>query len=285
MHLNRKILLLILISFLCIYGFGQMRVMTLNIRYDTSEDGENWWENRKEEVVQLIDFYQPGILGIQEALVHQLTYINNNLTNYSYAGVGRDDGEEKGEFSAILYDTVKFKLFETKTFWLSKTPDTVSIGWDASMKRICTFGAFIDHKTRDSIFVFNCHFDHLGIKSRKMSAKLILKKINEFGIVKKQMIVMGDLNCEPQDKPIQIFKKELDDGLEISEQRLYGPDGTFNAFNLNTVVDKRIDYILTKNLMLRSYRHVDDRRKNNLYISDHFPVLVEIIDRTEKSHP
>jgi endonuclease/exonuclease/phosphatase family metal-dependent hydrolase len=86
------------------------------------------------------------------------------------------------------------------------------------------------------------------------------------------------LNCESHDEPIQILRKEFYDAIEISEQPHYGPDGTFNDFNINSIVKERIDYIFTKNLKIKRYRHVDDRRKNNLYISDHLPVLVEIID-------
>lgn len=279
MKLKRNIIILVLL-FNCINGFGQTKVMSFNIRYNNPNDGVNWWENRKEEVVQLIDFYHPEFLGIQEGLSNQLEFIVDKLNGYNYIGVGRDDGKQKGEFAAIIFDTTKFKLIETKTFWLSQTPDTVSVGWDASMERISTYGAFINKNTKDSIFIFNCHFDHIGKISQKMSSELILKKINEFGLNDSRLIVMGDLNCESQDEPIQVFLEELDDAADISEKPHYGPLGTFTGFNNNLIVKKRIDYILTKNLRIKNYRHIDDRRKNNLYISDHFPVLVEIIETT-----
>ena len=279
MKLKRNIIILVLL-FNCINGFGQTKVMSLNIRYDNPNDGVNWWENRKEEVVQLIDFYHPEFLGIQEGLSNQLEFIVDKLNGYNYIGVGRDDGKQQGEFAAIIFDSTKFKLIETKTFWLSQTPDTVSVGWDASMERISTYGAFINKNTKDSIFIFNCHFDHIGKISRKMSSELILKKINEFGLNESRLIVMGDLNCESQDEPIQVLRQELDDAVEISEKPHYGPHGTFSGFDNNLIIKKRIDYILTKNLRIKNYRHVDDRRKNNLYISDHLPVLVEIIETT-----
>jgi len=276
MKLIRYLILVLL--FQCINGYSQTKLMSFNIRYDNPNDAENCWENRKEELVQLIDFYSPEFLGIQEGLIHQLEFIIDNLNGYSYIGVGRDDGREKGEFASIIFDTTKFELIDAKTFWLSQTPDAVSVGWDASMERICTFGGFINKNTKDSIFIFNCHFDHIGKISRKMSSELILKKIKEFGLNESSVIVMGDLNCESQDEPLQIVREELDDALEISEKPHYGPLGTYNGFNNSITVKKRIDYIFTKNLKVRSYRHIDDRRKNNLNISDHLPVLVEIID-------
>ncbi len=257
-------------------GFAQTKVMTFNIRYDTPNDGDNWWENRKTGVVEMIDYYHPEIVGVQEALIQQLSYLNDHLAAYNYVGVGRDDGKEKGEFSAILFDTTKLDLVETQTFWLSPTPDTVSVGWDAAMERICTYGVFLRRDLKDTLFVFNCHYDHIGEIARRMSSLLILDKIKEFGLSDKQVVVMGDLNSEPEEKPIRVFREELKDAHEISEQPPYGPEGTFNGFEIDSIVSRRIDYVLTKNLNVTSYRHVDDRRRNNLYLSDHLPVMVEV---------
>ena len=53
------------------------------------------------------------------------------LPGYDYIGVGRDDGKEKGEHSAIFYRTDKFDVIEKGDFWLSETPDVPSKGWDA----------------------------------------------------------------------------------------------------------------------------------------------------------
>ena len=83
------------------------------------------------------------------------------------------------------------------------------------MERISTYGEFMNKNTKDSIFIFNCYFDHIGKISQKMSSELILEKIKEFGLNKSRIIVMGDLNCESQDELIQLFREELDDAIEI----------------------------------------------------------------------
>ncbi|MBU1011368.1 MAG: endonuclease/exonuclease/phosphatase family protein [Bacteroidetes bacterium] len=250
--------------------------MTFNIRYDNPNDHENSWEFRKNEVVGLIAYYHPDFLGIQEGLYHQVTFIQQHCANYNYIGIGRDDGDKKGEFSAIYFDTTKFSLIAQETFWLSEHPDTISVGWDASMERICTYGKFKNIITNETIHIFNTHFDHFGTLARKMSAELILQKIAAFGLIKEKVVVMGDLNAEPTSEPITLLRKALDYGFEIAEKKFYGPLGTFNGFNNTLATDNRIDYIFTKNLEIYSYRHIDDRRINNLCISDHFPVLIEI---------
>jgi endonuclease/exonuclease/phosphatase family metal-dependent hydrolase len=87
--------------------FGQsqnIKVMTYNIRFDNPGDGVNRWSGRKDKVISLLKGYDPDILGVQEALVHQIDDITAN-TGYAYVGVGRDDGKKKGEYSAILFNT------------------------------------------------------------------------------------------------------------------------------------------------------------------------------------
>lgn len=250
--------------------------MSFNIRFDNPRDNENAWDNRKEEVVGLISYYHPDFLGIQEGVLSQVEFIRANTITYAYIGVGRDDGKRKGEFCALYYDSTKFELVDQKTFWLSSTPEKVSVGWDASMERICTYGTFKDIVTEDSIHIFNTHFDHIGEEARRNSAQLILAKIEEYGLSEAKIVVMGDFNAIPTSDPMSTMMRALDYGFDVSLKPFYGPLGTFNGFNPTAKVDYRIDHIFTKNLSVLSYRHVDDKRKNNLCVSDHFPVLVEL---------
>src|SRR3954471_18735818 len=80
-----------------------IKVMTYNIRLDVASDGVNQWTNRKEKLPALIAKYDPDFVGLQEAMHHQLMDILKALPQYGYIGVARDDGKEKGEYSAILY--------------------------------------------------------------------------------------------------------------------------------------------------------------------------------------
>jgi endonuclease/exonuclease/phosphatase family metal-dependent hydrolase len=250
--------------------------MSFNIRYNNINDNENWWEHRKAEIVKTLNFYSPDLLGVQEGLNDQIKYLDSELVDYTYVGVGRDDGKLKGEYAAIFYKKKLFKLLGTKTYWLSETPETVSIGWDASMERIVTFAQFKDYRNGNILYVFNTHFDHIGKISRKKSAELILRIIKEEELEKKKIIVMGDLNSNPKELPIEILKTKLDDAYDKSIAQPYGPIGTFNGFDLNNKLNNRIDYIFTKNIDVLQYINIDDRRVNNLYLSDHFPVLIRI---------
>jgi len=251
-------------------------IISYNIRYDNNWDVENSWKMRRNKISQILIQYSPSIIGIQEGLLNQVQYINSSLINYDYVGVGRDDGKEKGEFCAIYFDTTRYVLLKNSTFWLSETPDTISVGWDAALERICTYGLFKDRITKEEFWVFNTHFDHIGVVAREKSSELILKRINKINRQSLPIILMGDFNSIPNSSPVKEIKTELSDALQISLEKLQGPRGTFNGFNEDLPIEKRIDYIFTNNLKVLSYTHINDRLNNNRHISDHLPVMIKI---------
>lgn len=250
--------------------------MTYNIKLDYPKEGGNSWKNRKDLIVGQFKFYEPDIFGVQEALPNQMKYLDSLLIDYDYVGVGRDDGEAKGEFSAIFYDKQKFKVLKSSTFWLSETPNKVSIGWDAVCNRICTYALFENMKTEQRFWVFNIHLDHVGEIAKKESIKLILKTMEALNGEELQIVLMGDFNLEPQDKNIQIIHRELSDSRYISKTNPFGPEGTFNGFHFEKPVKRRIDYIfVSNNINVLKYAVLNDS-KDCRYPSDHLPVYVEI---------
>jgi len=251
-------------------------IISYNIRYDNNWDIENSWKIRRNKISQILVQYSPSIIGIQEGLLNQVQYIDSSLIDYDYVGVGRDDGKEQGEFCAIYFDTTRYSVLNHSTFWLSETPDTISVGWDAALERICTYGLFKDRQTAEEFWVFNTHFDHMGARAREQSSGLILKMINKINLRSLPIILMGDFNSIPDSPPVNKIKTDLSDALHISLKELQGPRGTFNGFNADLPIEKRIDYIFTGNFKVLSYIHINDRLNNNRHISDHLPVMVKI---------
>lgn len=250
-----------------------LSAMTFNIRFASPNDGENTWDKRCAELTQLVNHYRPSFMGIQEGLHHQLQYMDTQLSGYARIGVGRADGRTGGEYSAIYYDTTQFTVLSSATFWLSESQDTASVGWDASMERIATYGLFYDRIHHRHLWVMNAHYDHIGVKAREQSSALLLRKLATINTQHFPVIVMGDFNSEPNTPAIQTLNAALDDALVLSEQPLYGPVGTFNAFDKGIFPNRRIDYIFVKDLHVHRYRHIDDRRRDGYFISDHLPVM------------
>lgn len=247
--------------------------MSFNIRYDNPNDGKNSWTNgnRKEKVLATIKKYQPAVLGMQEALHHQVQYLAENLKEYAWVGVGRDDGKTKGEFAPIFYNKTRFQLLDSGYFWLSETSEKPSLGWDATCcNRITTW---IHLKENDTdFFVFNTHYDHEGTIARKESSKLLVSKVKSI-TNDKPCIITGDFNATPNTKPLQLLNKTFVDTNQVNNSVT---QSTFNGFKDKVQPNKRIDYIfVTKNVAVKSNTIIDDKI-DELFPSDHLPVLSKI---------
>ena len=251
-------------------------MMTYNIRYDSPNDGENRWIYRNQFLACQIMFHEPDIFGIQEGMHHQVQFLDSALVNYNYVGVGRDDGKTKGEYSALFYRPSVYKLVNQETFWLSETPNKISVGWDAALERICTYALLRHRETGRFIWVFNTHFDHRGEQARQESANLIIEKIKEVNNNAYPVILMGDFNLEPDHPSVHFIEKYLNDSRKASKI-CFGPKGTFNGFNFCEPVTRRIDYIfVSKEISVSKYAVLSDSWDMK-YPSDHLPVFVELL--------
>jgi endonuclease/exonuclease/phosphatase family metal-dependent hydrolase len=278
----KKFLFLFLTVVVVLFASAQsLNVMTFNIRLNISSDGENAWPYRKDKAASQILFHDVQILGVQEALHGQMMDLKESLTDFSYVGVGRDDGKTAGEYSAIFYDSTRLKLLKTETFWLSEQltiPGSKS--WDAAITRIVTWAEFKDRKSKKKFFVFNTHFDHIGKTARLESAKIILQKVRDIA-GKHPVIVTGDFNSSPSDDPYKLItstnnSERLTDSKSISVSPHYGPTGTFNAFQNKETSDEPIDYIFVKN-KVRVLRHATlSQSWQGHFSSDHFPVFATV---------
>lgn len=255
-------------------------VMTYNIRYDNPDDAPNTWENRKERVTNLIQWYNPAFLGTQEALFHQLDDMDEALSDYRWIGKGRDDGEKAGEFSALFYDSRKVELVANtdSTIWLSKTPYKPSKNWDAALPRVMTWGEFEINASGERVFVFNTHFDHVGETARAESAKIILDTIEKIA-GDHPVILMGDFNILDDSKPYQILTSSfLDDAFYTSELPHTGAEFTYSGFEVKAPAadGRRIDYIFTNDGVEVLKHATITFFSNGYYPSDHLPVYAEI---------
>lgn len=222
-----------------------MQVGSYNIRYDSRTDSlnGNGWGQRCPIIASQIIFHDLEIFGAQEGKHEPLELLKSYLPGYEYIGVGRDDGKEKGEHSAIFYRTDLFDLLDHGDFWLSQTPDVPSIGWDAALNRICTWGHFKVKSTRQEFFYFNLHMDHIGVQARMESAKLVVSKIREIS-GGKPVILTGDFNVDQTNPIYNTFTDSgiLEDSYEICEIR-YALNGTANGFDPNRFTTSRIDHV------------------------------------------
>lgn len=175
----------------------ELRVMTFNIRYGTAGDGPDRWTERREMVYDVIRQHRPDVVGLQEALRFQLDEIRAAVPGYGEIGVAREDGKQKGEYSAILYREDRLKVADSGTFWLSDTPEVVgSTTWGNKLTRICTWARFEDRAGGGVFWMYNSHLDHQSQRSRERSVELLAQRIAA-GREKADgpVIVTGDFNA------------------------------------------------------------------------------------------
>lgn len=178
MDMNRKYLLMILF-FVQLYAVKAQKLITgtFNVRLETPRDTGNLWTDRKVYVANLVRFHGFDLFGTQEGFKNQLDDIQQQLPEYARYGIGRDDGQSKGEHSAIFYKKDRFELLKSGDFWLSETPEKPGFGWDARINRICSWVQLKEKKSGKTFYCFNVHYDHQAMVARRESSKLILAKI------------------------------------------------------------------------------------------------------------
>ncbi len=261
-------------------------VASYNLRNANGSDSlhGNGWGQRYPVIAKMVQYHDFDIFGTQECFLHQLKDMKEALPGYDYIGVGRDDGKDRGEHSAIFYRTDKFDLVEKGDFWLSETPDVPSKGWDAVLPRICSWGHFKCKDTGFEFLFFNLHMDHIGVVARRESAKLVISKIKEM-CGKDPVILTGDFNVDQTSESYQVLHESgiLSDSYEVAQMR-YATNGTCTGWNPNTYTPNRIDHIfVTPNFTVEKYGVLTDtyRTKNETtgkyeshIPSDHFPVKV-----------
>jgi endonuclease/exonuclease/phosphatase family metal-dependent hydrolase len=247
------------------------KVMTYNIRLDTPVDSVNQWPRRAHKVIDLIRKYDPDILGVQEAIHHQLMDLIKNLPQYDFVGVGRDDGKTKGEFSAILYKKERFDVLQQGTFWLSETPDVPgSKSWDAAITRVASWAKLKDKRTNEEFLSINTHFDHIGKEARRHSAALLKQKANELG-KGLPLIITGDFNFTRSDPPYSTIMNP--DGIRLIDPLPGEPVATACGFKVNARQCIAIDYLFyTDHWTSSDYKVIMDN-DGKYYPSDHLPVM------------
>lgn len=252
-----------------------INVATYNLRYDSPADGANAWAHRVDAIRALIRFHEFDLLGTQEGLPEQIDALAE-LPEYAHVGVGRDDGKNAGEHSAIFYRRARFDLLAHGDFWLSETPDRPSKGWDAECcNRLATWARLQDPSSRKTLLAVSVHFDHQGQVARRESAKLVLDWLQRQAAAD-GVIVMGDFNATPGSEPIMHMSNALRDASAVSIAPAYGPSATFNDFKFGQLPGKRIDYIFVgANVRVLKFAVLTDS-DGTRYPSDHFPVMARI---------
>lgn len=258
----------------------QLNWATFNIRYDNPEDSLNNWQYRKDRVADFIKDKDLDIVGMQEVLDNQLNDLKERLPEYAEVGVGREDGNTKGEYAPLFFKKDKFDVLDSNTFWLSQYPDSVGfIGWDGACTRIATWAKLRDKESGKIFMAVNTHFDHVGTEARTKSALLIIDKIKEI-VGDKPAVLTGDFNVSDKWDAYQTITTNefvLKDAYKIADN-VEGVDYTFHDFGKIPPSEcEKIDFIfVTPQIRVLNAEIPEEGNDSIGFLSDHNPHLAKI---------
>ena len=242
--------------------------MSYNIRYGKAEDGTNSWAYRYPATAMMLDDQRPDVVGLQEALDDQFSYLKTALDKfYKGVGVGRTDGKKEGEMTAILYNYKTTSLVKWGTFWLSETPDVPSKGWDAMCYRTATWAILKDKASGKKYFVINTHLDHVGELAQKNGLELLINKIAELNPSGLPVIATGDYNLEPDAPALEAARKALSNARETAV--VSDDSHTYHGWGKDK---KTIDHIWYKGATCTKFETVTKPYYERKFISDHYPI-------------
>jgi endonuclease/exonuclease/phosphatase family metal-dependent hydrolase len=274
----------------------RVRVSSFNMLFNVAKweeklKPENRWAQRAPRLIEYLQFADLDLIGCQELQQDQLDLILCELGDqYLFFG---ENYEGVGEISAILYKKERFQLLEGKTYFYSSTPGEPSLSPEKKCNTfvVCCFG---DRVTQKTFSVINTHFNFSSLEERWYEANVVRKFVRDK--IKTPLILMGDLNTFP-------FRQQLDlpfyDGDEIlslleatplsntmrsAKMGHFGPISStnFNAeekqpFACEGTPGVILDHVFVDKSITVISHGIDPAKVNGHYLSDHFPVIVDLL--------
>lgn len=260
-----------------------LHVMSYNIRFHrsgTRAGDPDHWPDRAPRLARLLQLERPTLLGVQEALHHQLPAVEQALpAGYRMVGYGRAGGN-RGEYSAIFYDARRLELAEWDQFWLSGTPELIgSTTWGNDIPRIVTWGRFLDRGTGAELVLVNTHFDHESEEARDRSAEALVDLVHSFP-PGTSVVVTGDFNAEAGGSGAYatlVGSGLLADSWTAAEERLTPAWGTFPDYGEAVEGEERIDWVLAGPGVRVRRAAINTARFAGGHPSDHAPVQALVV--------
>lgn len=247
-----------------------LRVMTWNIW-----SGKNW-----KDIVTFIKDNKVDVMGLQEVDVNyreitEFKDICKEIANelgfyYAFAAsIEKNENRELRQYGNCIIS--RYPVHESKRHFLS--PDIVwdSKTWDTEPRTLLETIIEVEGRkiaVMTTHLACASHFETLDIRMKQVESIMSILQAKE-GM---PVILMGDFNCLPTNKEIEVIKKHLID-VDMDNKLITWPTHPL-GWPTERALEKptyKIDYIfVSKDL---SYSDVE---AHHLSISDHAPVLATV---------
>ena len=257
-----------------------IKVLSQNVRCADDPNG-NSVDERTTRLKALIDEYKPDLIGTQEVTYKWFQYLDS-IEGYDIVGSSRaGHGSTAEEWSAVMYNSERFVLLDSDTFWLTKNPDLVGAVENSGCKRICTWAELYDRYTGEIIIMANTHLDHLSEDVRSLQAQYLLKNLRKRLVERYDectIYLTGDFNCKNSATSYySITAGGFVDSRIVAAEDLSEVKGTYHAYGEhNTEIDfcfyKGKQNVLSYEIISKKYLGEMDTEPG--YVSDHYGVFV-----------
>jgi endonuclease/exonuclease/phosphatase family metal-dependent hydrolase len=249
----------------------QMKVMSINIRFENDQD-EHPWSKRRHLIQDIVDEFQPFIFGTQEGRQAQLNNLASLVPSYQLIDQHRDWIDER-MYPCLFVNKEHFDVKSSGDIWLSETPDVPgSKSFDSAFPRLCTW-AKTQTKSGQNILFANVHLDHMKTETRQGQARVLCEELAKVSDDDTSIILMGDFNEGPDGEVRKIinsgFSQVQDGWLNLKQPE----ETSFHKFKGALPEGKRIDWILNSPELSIEKIQLDKRQVDNIYPTDHYPVL------------
>lgn len=238
-------------------------------------------KDRKVRFVDYMKCVSPDLIGTQELNSEWLEYINGEMSEYQSYAVkrGGDDSENTSEMNGIFWKTELYEAVETKTFWLSRTPEKESRftytdengeEQEAGCNRVCTYAVLKNLEDGRLLAFMNTHLDHVSVEATAWGAQLIVKEIgllkDKYGDI--SFVLTGDFNSTSDSEAYKILTSVLNDTTDNNKEC-----ATWQDWGYTDTGEKPIDFIYTSGSSA-GYTVLNDLSEG--YVSDHYGVMADI---------
>lgn len=250
---------------------GSIKVIGFNLLGWTREFDDR--EKRSGIIGDMILDQKPDSFGLQECNIHWI-YLLGPRWDKEYAWIGERNEDLQRNYNPVFYRRDKYRLIDTKTFFLSDTPDVwcSNVSQRGDQSRMVTYATLQNKQTGEVYTHFNTH---LGIDRAAMRKQItVLKQITD--ACKTPFVLTGDFNIdddwpEYNDFVCKFWKDARFEAPETTDDRTTFFKTMDYCVLSEGIIAEKFSVINDPYVMIQPWK-AGDTKGQEYYLSDHYPV-------------
>lgn len=247
-------------------------VMSYNIHHEFSEDQPRPWDERKAMIAQLIRSRAPEVVGVQEATLSQVDWLNDALSDYAYYVPGEGKLDMGTDLCPILYSKLIYTHLDEGSLPIGEAVREGEV--DIQQTQFLNWVKLQHKDSGKTVFVFNTRIhDSAAGESEKIAQRM--KEAIHTLAGEHTFLLLGDLGSTPETPAVSSINAWAKDSFRSSLVSISEQEAT--RFGWRPAEEgERVDYVfLSADIPANSYE-VLDVSLDDQYPSDHLPIFCRV---------